>query len=139
MIELGARLTRCQHFRWMPGMTVRNSVDQGVVTSCWYPQYHEDGRPKGRPSHVWVQFDEECRAHDIAEAGSGDWYPDLTDPATVGCLLALVRDARGAVIVRPPEDPPQVTGWWEVEALPDGPAWGGWTEAEALVAALEEA
>lgn len=63
--------------------------------------------------------------------------PDLTDPATVGCLLALVRDAHGSPLLR-------------VEGFPDG--WRavrtdrapyvvglGHSEAAALVAALESA
>lgn len=69
--------------------------------------------------------------------------PDFTDPATVGCILALVREANGA---------PNVSSW----AGPDGWGVGVWTggmlwafsalvlpvfatEADALVAALEAA
>ena len=69
----------------------------------------------------------------------GDDPPDLTDPATLGCLLALVREAWGM--------PTGIT----VSYSSDGGLWGvswsgathvGWcgrgvTEAEALVAALE--
>ena len=67
------------------------------------------------------------------------YMPDLTDPATLGCLLALVREAWGM--------PTGIT----VSYSSDGGLWGvswsgathvGWcgrgvTEAEALVAALE--
>ena len=52
--------------------------------------------------------------------------PDLRDPATVGCLLAMVREAWG--------DPTLCT------RFADGVWNGGYsTEAEALVAALEAA
>lgn len=68
--------------------------------------------------------------------------PDLTDPATVGCLLALVREACSK---------PAVTmfwgDYWQVvyaSKVEDGCAdnehlGSGDTEAEALVAALEAA
>ena len=66
--------------------------------------------------------------------------PDLSDPATLGCLLALVREAWG--------DKRTAVKWWE----PEGCAYYAhpldtWqrpttlfaSEAEALVAALEAA
>lgn len=69
--------------------------------------------------------------------------PDLTDAATLGCLLALVREAwddEGAYTM------PQIGsqgGGWDLWACPpaDGncPRGTGDTEAEALVAALEAA
>lgn len=69
-----------------------------------------------------------------------DWeaaLPDLTDPATLGCLLALVREAHSD----PNASVYHVDGWWwvslrgrPVELYPEGA-----TEAEALVAALEAA
>lgn len=81
------------------------------------------------------------------------WLPDLSDPATLGCLLALVREAFGD----PTISASCVGGAWRIER--DGhPCWlgtdGRWaigrtfrdgaaiscpTEAAALVAALEVA
>jgi hypothetical protein len=65
--------------------------------------------------------------------------PDLSDPATLGCLLALVREAWGeprtAVV-------PLSGDRWGVaipNVLRQSPAHKGATEAEALVAALEAA
>ena len=85
---------------------------------------------------------------DRYEEGDGPWLlghcPDLTDPATLGCLLALVREAHG----------PWVTvaggpGAWTVREYCSIGVVGGanrlrgvddyTTEAEALVAALEAA
>jgi hypothetical protein len=70
--------------------------------------------------------------------------PDLTDPATLGCLLALVREAWGDAGVSVWHD--RRVGLWSWMA--NGCSHGVWrpsdedgyaTEAKALVAALEAA
>ena len=126
MLELGRRAVACKGWRWMPGMrTVR-----GVRLSCGFDTYPGgimDGDGRVRPKSEVVQH---------------DGLPDFTDAATLGCLLALVRDAWGD---------PGVSAWrsdraepavWEVDASGGvslrGPALYR-TEAEALVAALEAA
>jgi hypothetical protein len=63
--------------------------------------------------------------------------PDLSDPATVGCLLALVREAYG-------DERLACVPWrrgWAVDRvwLRSGRLSHATTEAEALVAALESA
>lgn len=64
-----------------------------------------------------------------------DALPDLTDPATLGCLLALVREAWGdpAAHVVPDGD------WHVYGDMPETEYGIGDSEAEALVAALEAA
>ena len=65
-----------------------------------------------------------------------DELPDLSSPATLGCLLALVRDAYGdpSFVVR------CVAGLWYEESNTRAlVARGSDTEAEAIVAALEAA
>lgn len=71
----------------------------------------------------------------------GDHLPDLTDPATLGCLLALVREAWGdqsLSVLFDHDGGMWRVGRWEDDglALRCRPAD---TEAEALVAALEAA
>ncbi len=69
---------------------------------------------------------------------SGPGLPDLTDPATLGCLLALVREAWSDPYLCAVGD--SDTGWRvdavtaQVQDLHSYPS-----EAEALVAALESA
>jgi hypothetical protein len=114
-IGLGKRAVVCKGWRWMPGMRWWTEDDRGRLDD-YQPEY------MGRP-------------HDA--------LPDLTDPATLGCVLALVREAWG-------NDFEQV---W-LEWYPPLRRWGilgghaaarpilvasGSTEAEALVAALEAA
>jgi hypothetical protein len=80
--------------------------------------------------------------------------PDLTDPATLGCLLALVREAyeSEAPYVRLSDTRRksdgllgwEIIGWLDPSRSPDGRGgsfrgWGYASEAEALVAALEAA
>jgi len=115
--ELGRRAVACKRWRWMPGM--RYQV--GLLASRL-----SDSQCKGKLPLV-------------AEA-----RPDLSDPATLGCLLALVREA-----LKP-------RGWGFTLCLANmGAGWqlgylagGEWfsplgtihrTEVEALVAALEVA
>ena len=111
--QLARRAVACKRWRWMPGMAFADNGDIWRVAS---------------PAH--------------AEIIHGDRLPDLTDPATLGCLLALVREAHnapGAFLMG------SAIGQWTVQNFvePDGYWKGlcGWhaTEAEALVAALEAA
>lgn len=67
---------------------------------------------------------------------TGSDVPIFTDPATLGCLLALVREVYG--------DPSLVSGYrphggWQCVGPITGWRKAGDTEAETLVAALEAA
>jgi hypothetical protein len=124
--ELARRAIACKRWRWMPGMlsakglrVTRRDSDGYVVG------YYED-----------LSYIAECVAGTL---------PDLSDPATVGCLLALVRKAWGpdaSVSVN-------MSGFWAVggATVLSGKGKGAsinlgiWklTELEALVAALEVA
>jgi hypothetical protein len=114
MTDLAKRAVACKHWRWMPGMR-RLTFDGGHLY----------------PSRV---------ADDGTYPGGLFPVPDLEDPATLGCLLALVREACGCptlychystfsdswLMIDPRLG-------WELGLLPKS------TEAEALVAALEDA
>ena len=92
MTELSRRAVACKGWRWLPGMlAIIPRRTRGVRLSS---------------------------GDELDEALSP--MPDLTDPATLGCLLSLVRDAW---------DEPLAWVYYE----------HGATEAAALVAALEAA
>ena len=124
--QLERRAIACKRWRWMPGMLSNKDLR---VTRC-----DDDGYVVGYYENMSY----------IAECVSGS-TPDLTDPATLGCLLALVREAWG------PEATVSVniSSFWAVGGarIQKGKSAGHtinlgiWklTEVEALVAALEVA
>jgi len=84
----------------------------------------------------------------IAENGTRyNELPDTSDPATLGCILALVREHFPGCHAEPngaPEcdsdDEAERAHWWAVYAYnPHRRLSTGATEAEALISALESA
>lgn len=125
---LGRRAVAAPGWRWLPGMRATRGPDgwrlRGVGDGlAWDPE------PEG-----WGYRSPEWPAGAL---------PDLSDAATVGCLLALVRERRGLVYVEPRWDLGPPTSWevYAQEARPKRPdpdfVCSGPSEAEALVAALE--
>lgn len=131
LIVLAKRAVACKSWRWVPGMATvqRERVvlmdDDGTIRLA---------APWGGTSLTAVRsfYD-----------SSGACLPDLTDPATLGCLIALVREAWGARLYLAPTQVDQYTFGWVVCSaglkVPVNPRCEGATEAEALVAALEGA
>ena len=128
--ELARRAVACKGWRWMPGML-------GVTAT----------------GGVWRVEQADLTALYGAGAGpvsiheTGTWFPDLTDPATVGCLLALVREAAQepglhvrCMLPYAPDMSGKTPPPWVLYSG-RGQRWGDRheTEAEALVAALEAA
>ena len=135
--ELGRRAVACKGWRWMPGM---KAIDRTL----------RDGEP------LRVSRLSPTRVHTVSELGGlpemlyrhrCDILPDLRDPATVGCLQALVREAWGRKVwVRwwRTTDATGVVMWCEVVDpegfhVAEGERPRHRSEAEALVAALEAA
>ena len=121
--DIAHRAVACPGWRWMPGMRwgmVPYPGSLEVVTGRL--------RDSGPFPATWEPYP---RA-----------LPDITDPATLGCLLALVREKHGTELVTVPVlygalgSP--VAGW-QVTVPGRVVVMSAPTEAEALVAALEAA
>lgn len=117
--DLGRHAAVCKNWRWLPGMLVWRGlrvIQGGTPISARL----EDGRLTTMRGTV----------------------PDLTDPATLGCLLSLVREAWGPRVHATHRPDVGVSEAWYVSHRKGPPPWRGFTgptEAEALVAALEAA
>lgn len=122
MLALARRAVSCKAWRWMPGM-----ADQfGRRVMQVYP--NELG-------FKWSHLLENNVVRDA------DALPDLTDAATRGCVLALVREAWGdptICVVLDLSDGYWHVGRWEDEGIALRGRWGT-TEAHALTRALEAA
>jgi hypothetical protein len=121
-IALARRAVACKGWRWMPGMLT--TCDLRVVDGGdEYVVGHRSGPT--RDGGGW---------YDGEAAGL---LPDLTDPATLGCLLALVREAWGLPLLGVAFD--HDAEEWIVRSWNATILWQGLgnTEAEALLVALE--
>lgn len=76
LADLGRRAVACKHWRWMPGMYLLPHID-----GC---ECCEDRNFPRRAARIPAVFTTDI---DV---------PDISDPATLGCLLHLVREAWGS-------------------------------------------
>ena len=136
--ELGRRAVACRHWRWMPGMTILGSKGRRVVV-------------------IGLSGATEATSGMNSRAIGPDELPDLSSPATLGCLLHAVREAwpdewHGFMVPIFDGFSHWRVGCLQLERLPGTPqvivpvnqetmkplAWA-YSEAEALVVALEAA
>jgi hypothetical protein len=110
MTRLARRAVACKGFRWMPGMRTVRDDGHGFHIGCTV----------------------------TASKVKPEWLPDLTDPATLGCLLALVREACDDPTIRTQASGPYWIGanqgWCGYEITDEQS-----TEAHVLVVMLEAA
>lgn len=135
MLDLAKRAVATKHFRWMPGMRL----------SCPTRGY---GRIIALTPGLLIEWEQGYHRKTWAlEQARLELLPDLNDPATLGCFLALVRKAW-----RRPHAAAAMGGFgWNVYpfvtngVIGDEPAITGRygdgyaTEAGAIVSLLEEA
>lgn len=137
--ELGKRAAACKGWKWLPGMLI---ADNGSgIRYLWQDADYSHGVVN--EGGAWVRL----------RKGGREYVPDLTDAATLGCLLQLVREAwrddRAYLCDFEGYDSVEwgvVSKIWDEKRNEEGPkAWfscllgDGSTEAEALVYALEKA
>lgn len=126
--QLARRAMACPGWKWLPGMLTDSLGHHRIYAVGYGELYGVD--PLGN----------------VTPLSLSGVLPDLTDPATMGCLLALVREAwptaaatTGCHSYYCPSRG-HYDGW--TVAYCSGEKWeqaAGKTEAEALVAALEAA
>ncbi len=116
--DLGRRAVACKHWLWMPGMAVLGGF-----------------------AGVDRLFTDKFGMIHVPDKDAG-MVPDFTDPATLGCLLHLVREAWGDEdlsadrVSRAHDKLPDV---WQVYVFYESgvkDVLSGHSEVEALVAAL---
>ncbi len=119
--DLGRRAAACKHWRWRDGSKRVHAEHRWAWRLCGWR---------------WFPCDE--RSNAVHDSCFAEAIPDLSDPATIGCLIALVREAR-----REPGYAPScldaIEGAWVVETPSRKRQTRYASEAEALVAALEAA
>ena len=102
--ELARRVVKCKGWRWVPGMLLLHpSWSQFRISTVGLTGV------RGVCSHSSPMGGAEWAILALPLPLSDDILPDLDDPATLGCLLALVREAWG--------EPRLVVVWW-------GACWG---------------
>lgn len=133
MTELARRAVACKGWRWLPGMRAIG----GCVVATGCPLWLVDGVPRMPEDGKYYMWLRRTTEHP-------DVLPDLDDPATLGCLLHLVRESWGddtlTLVATRAAD--RSRGWmleaWDpispADAIGPFP-----TEAEVLVEALKAA
>lgn len=88
-VALGRRAVACKAWRWETAEGARLIDREGHVVGRVRSYLAESGDGP----MIWIEPGEAVHAESV--------FPDLRDPATLGCLLALVREARGDPYLSP--------------------------------------
>lgn len=121
--ELGLRAVATKHWRWMAGMKLLDRGNTYRLTYIW-GDYDEDDEESGEVPVLQGGGPDCAPGWGWPAEGSG-WAPDFSDPATLGCLIFLVRETL----------PDQ---WREVGAfMIEDCEWGNVGMIEFLVTCLE--
>ena len=127
---LARRAVACKGWRWMPGMLmqIRFRDHPCAPVEAGRMEQRIDGNRPGDYlfAHRWMGLTEEQH----------DPLPDLTDPATVGCVLALVRERTAPGVTTFCIGSEWTVGQHNALAFDLAAGWHA-TEAAALVDALE--
>ena len=138
-LDLARRAVACAGWRWLGGVCWEAVGDCPLCHGAGGFRWREaDGSESGEACPCSGRLDYRLAVSDAQNMVGA--LPDLTDPATLGCLLALVREAHGDPLIHVlPCTHGGVTEWraWTDSAA--DPYWCGPTEAAALVAGLEAA
>jgi len=88
-MELAKRLVKCEQWKWMAGMYLLtpDCGPEGIVCGACVVYFSPTAEPKHRGPF-------ECWAPDVKSEPLEGAYPDLEDPATVGCLWVMLVDSR---------------------------------------------
>lgn len=87
--NLGRRAVSCKAWRWMPGMMAAESADRVLIATTRAVTVDCIDGNAGYCAGACAAKFERIPLSMFSET------PDLRDPATLGCLLALVREAWG--------------------------------------------
>lgn len=132
MIDLSHRAVACKSWRWVPGMRTDSKFARVVAvdSDSDVPCAAEEGATNDDCHAVWLD--------------GVPLLPDLTDPATLGCLLSLAREAwvDPTASTAATREVGGTRGWimdcWDPKSPLNGI--GPFkSEAEAIIAALEAA
>ena len=139
-LELARRAVACDHWRWVVGTpAVAEFHGEKVGLVCIYASHQH------MADFYCLDYDEVWENIHVKDQRSMGMLPDLDNPATLGCLLHMVREAwedSGAYASPHPHFYDNGELLWRVHAggkfLPI-PSKGSHSEAHALITALEAA